>query len=60
MQGKVEEKIEKIEDAIVESTMWEKFSDFLNLHIDFSDKITVSVRDLIIIVSVIFITTIFL
>ena len=60
MQDKVGDKIEKIEDAIVESSMWEKVNEFLNLHIDFSDKITVSIKDLLIIVTVIFITSLVL
>jgi len=42
------------------SSIWENIKDFLHLHIDFTDKISVSILDLLIIVTVIFITTILL
>lgn len=60
MQGKVEEKIEKLEDAIVESSIWEKLNEFLSLHVDFTKEISVSIKDLLVISFVIFITTIVL
>lgn len=60
MQGKVEEKIEKLEDAIVESSIWEKLNEFLSLHVDFTEEISVSIKDLLVISFVIFITTIVL
>lgn len=60
MQGKVEDKIEKLEDAIVESSIWEKLNEFLSLHVDFTDEISVSIKDLLVISFVIFITTIVL
>ena len=60
MQGKVEEKIEQIEDVIVESSMWEKLNEFLNLHVDFTEEISVSIKDLLVISFVIFITTVVL
>ena len=49
MQGKVEEKIEKLEDAIVESSIWEKLNEFLSLHVDFTEEISVSIKDLLVI-----------
>ena len=60
MQGKVEEKIEEIEDAIVDSSIWEKLNEFLSLHVDFTSEISVSIKDLLVISFVIFITTIVL
>ena len=52
--------LNKIEEAITESSLWENFKKFINLHIDFTDKISISILDLIVIVTVIFITTIIL
>lgn len=52
--------LENIEEKIKESSAWESVKNFLNLHINFSEKISVSVLDLIIIVTAIFITTIIL
>jgi len=60
MQGKVEEKIEEIEDAIVDSSIWEKLNEFLSLHVDFTSEISVSIKDLLVISFVIFMTTIVL
>lgn len=60
MQGKVEEKIEEIEDAIVDSSIWEKLNEFLSLHVDFTSEISVSIKDLLVITFVIFMTTIVL
>jgi len=60
MQGKVEDKIEKFEDAIIESSMWEKLNQFLSLHVDFTNEISVSIKDLLVISFVIFMTTIVL
>ncbi|ULC58732.1 mechanosensitive ion channel [Flaviramulus sp. BrNp1-15] len=52
--------LEKIEEAISESSLWESFKKFINLHIDFTDKISISILDLLVIATVIFITTIVL
>ncbi|UAB74582.1 mechanosensitive ion channel family protein [Mesoflavibacter sp. SCSIO 43206] len=60
MQNKVEQKIEDLEDVIVESSMWEKLNEFLNLHVDFTEEISVSIKDLLVISFVIFITTVVL
>jgi len=56
----VSQELSKIEDKITESTAWEKTRDFLNLHLDISDKISISILDVLIVVTVIFITTIVL
>lgn len=52
--------LENIEEKIKESSIWENVKNFLNLHVNFSEKISVSIMDLIIVVTAIFITTIFL
>ena len=52
--------LQEIEEKIKESTLWEKTKEFLNLHIDFTKDITISVWSLLVIVTVIFITTIIL
>ncbi|SFD32102.1 MULTISPECIES: mechanosensitive ion channel family protein [Algibacter] len=52
--------IEQIEETIKESSLWEKITDFLNLHYDFSKDISISIRDVIVIITVIFITTLLL
>ena len=54
------QKLNKIEEAVTESSIWEKIEDFLHLHIDINDKISISTLDLIIVSFVIFITTIVL
>ena len=54
------QELEKIEEAITESSLWEKLSFLLNQHYDFSNDISISVKDVLVIVTVIFITTIFL
>lgn len=46
-----------IEDKIKESSAWENFTQFLNFHYDFTNDISISVKDILIIVTVIFITT---
>jgi len=52
--------LKNIEEKIVESSAWDSVENFLQQHIDFSDKITVSIFDLIILVAVIFLTTLIL
>jgi len=54
------QEIEKIEKTIEKSSLWEKLKVFLNQHIDFSQDISISVKDVIIIISVIFVTTLVL
>ncbi|WP_426429666.1 mechanosensitive ion channel family protein [Winogradskyella sp. HB-48] len=55
MQG-----LNELEGKITESSAWEKVKDFLYLHIDFTDKISISILDMLVIVTVVVITTIIL
>lgn len=52
--------LEKIEDTISDSSIWRSIKDFINLHIDFSDKISISILDVLVVITAIFITTIIL
>jgi|SRR5690606_16968927 len=52
--------IKNIEKTITESSLWEKAKVFLNQHIDFSKAISISVKDILVIITVVFITTIVL
>ena len=52
--------IENIGETITESSAWEKLSQFLSLRIDFTKEISVSVLELLILITVIFITSIVL
>lgn len=52
--------LKAIEDKVTESSTWTKISEFLNKHIDFSDKISISILDVLIVVTAIFITTLLL
>lgn len=54
------QEIKKIEKTIEKSSLWEKLKLLLNEHIDFSQDISVSVKDVMIIITVIFITTLIL
>ena len=48
-----------IENKITESSVWEAFTDFLNLHMTFG-KISVSIFDVLVVITVIFLTTVVL
>ncbi|WP_407556253.1 mechanosensitive ion channel family protein [Winogradskyella sp. 4-2091] len=50
----------EIEEKITESTIWEKTKEFLGLHMDIGNDISISILDVIIIVTAIFLTTIVL
>lgn len=50
----------QIEETITESSAWGKIKEFLNLHLDISDKISISILDIFIVITAIFITTIVL
>ncbi len=50
----------EIEETITESSTWEAVKGFLGQHIDFTDDISISIFDIIILVTVIFITTLLL
>lgn len=52
--------LSKIEETITESSAWEKTKMFFNLHLDISDKISISIFDILIVITVIFITTVIL
>lgn len=56
----VNQDLSEIEDKITESSAWEKTKEFLNLHLDISDKISISILDALVVVTAIFITTIIL
>ncbi|WP_242119451.1 mechanosensitive ion channel family protein [Aestuariivivens sediminicola] len=57
---KIEDKVEQVSEVIADSSIWESFKNFLNLHMDFSNDISISILDLLIVVTVIFITSIIL
>jgi small-conductance mechanosensitive channel len=52
--------LSSIEEAITESSAWEKTRELLNLHLDISKNISISILDILIVITVIFITTIIL
>ncbi|WP_100616088.1 mechanosensitive ion channel family protein [Confluentibacter citreus] len=52
--------LQKIETKIKESSLWEKITEMLNQHVDFSNDISISVRDVLIVITIIFITTLIL
>ena len=54
------QELKKIEETIKENTLWDKLTHFLNRHIDFTDKISISIQDLLVIITVIFIATLLL
>lgn len=56
----MQQEIKKIEETIEKSSLWEKVKLVLNEHIDFSQDISISVKDVIIIITVIFVTTLIL
>jgi small-conductance mechanosensitive channel len=52
--------IDKIEKKITESSTWEKTNDFLNKHMDIGDNISISIYDILIVVTAIFVTSLIL
>ncbi|WP_460218429.1 mechanosensitive ion channel family protein [Psychroserpens sp. MEBiC05023] len=50
----------KSENKIIENSTWEKTKIFLGEHIDIGDKISISILDIIVVITVIFITTLLL
>ncbi|MFG6687144.1 mechanosensitive ion channel family protein [Mariniflexile sp. HNIBRBA6329] len=54
------QELEKIEKTVEKSSIWEGVKNFLNQHYDFTDRISISVKDVLIIITVIFITTLIL
>ncbi|MEF3080551.1 mechanosensitive ion channel family protein [Winogradskyella poriferorum] len=55
MQG-----LSEIEEKITESSAWENTKEFLSLHIDFTKDISISIFDMIVVVTAIVITTVVL
>ena len=49
-----------LEEKITESSAWEKTSEFLGMHLDIGKDISISILDIIIVITAIFITTIVL
>lgn len=54
------QKLEKIEKTIEETSLWENIKSFLNQYVDLGKDISISVKDVLLIITVIFITTIIL
>ncbi|MFK7783123.1 mechanosensitive ion channel family protein [Psychroserpens sp.] len=54
------QELSNIEDKITESGAWEKTKEFLNMHLDISEKISISILDVLVVITVIFITSIVL
>ncbi len=52
--------LKKIEEKVAESSTWEKISDFLNKHVDFGENISISILDILIVITAIVITTVVL
>ncbi|WP_111307514.1 mechanosensitive ion channel family protein [Confluentibacter sediminis] len=52
--------LKKIETTIKKSSLWEDIQTFLNQHIDFTKEISISVKDVLVVITVIFITTLVL
>ena len=52
--------LEDIEQSITGSGAWEATKDFLGQHMDFGNKISISIFDVLIVITVIFITTLIL
>lgn len=52
--------LRKVEEQIEESSTWGKISEFLNKHVDFGDKISISILDILIVITAIVVTTIVL
>jgi small-conductance mechanosensitive channel len=54
------QELKKIEETIVESSIWSKFKAFFSQHYDFSSDISISVKDVLIIIAVVFMTSLVL
>ena len=52
--------LDEIEETITESSLWESIKHILSLHVDFSDKISISIFNILLLITVIFFTTILL
>ena len=54
------QELEKAERIVEKSPLWKDLKVFLNQHVDFSNDISISVKDVLIVITVIFITTLVL
>lgn len=54
------QELEKVEKAVEKSTFWNDIKLFLNQHYDFTKEISISVKDILIVITVVFITTLIL
>lgn len=54
------QELSKLEDKIVKSSTWQDVKAFLNQHVDFGNDISISIFDVIIVITAIFITTLLL
>lgn len=54
------QKLTKLEEEIIESSAWVKTKEFLNMHLEISEEISISILDVLIVITAIFITTIIL
>lgn len=54
------QKLNQIEEEITQSSFWENISDFFSIHFDFGKNISISILDIIIVITAIFITTLIL
>nr|WP_321223232.1 mechanosensitive ion channel domain-containing protein [uncultured Psychroserpens sp.] len=52
--------LSKLEETITESSAWESLKSFMSQHIDVSKDITISIFDVLVVITVIFITTLIL
>jgi small-conductance mechanosensitive channel len=52
--------LEKIEETITESGIWIKTKEFLSQHMDFGKDISISIFDILVVITVIFLTTVVL
>ncbi|WP_445737454.1 mechanosensitive ion channel family protein [Mariniflexile sp.] len=56
----MDQELEEVERTVEKSSIWKDIKELLNQQYDFSDKIGISVKDILIIISVIFVTTVIL
>lgn len=54
----MKQELAQVKELVTDSSVWEKIKHFVNLHIDFTPKISISILDLLVITSVIFLTTV--
>lgn len=52
--------LSKLEETITESSAWEKLRAFMGQHIDFGKDISISIFDIVVVITAIFVTTLFL